>query len=192
MTDSSRPKKDPESVRRRLLTSTASLMATQGFAGVSISEIASDAGVTKGGLFHHFPSKRDLISAVFDDELEQLSLLIEDFLARDPCTYGCFTRAYIRATFIACTDKAYALTFSLCAEPELVSRWEKWLNQRLEQHRDTDSEPALEIARLAADGIWFTSLLKGGQPENTESLLTLQHRLLALTLKNITPDTSDL
>lgn len=104
-TKSGRPKKDPENVRRRLLNSTASMMAARGFAGVSISEIASDAGVTKGGLFHHFSSKQELIAAVFEDELEQLNVLIEDFMACDHCGYGRFTRAYIRAAIIACTEK---------------------------------------------------------------------------------------
>lgn len=186
MAESGRPRRDPESVRRRLLNSTATLMAKHGFAGVSVSEIATDAGVTKGGLFHHFSSKQALIAAVFDDELEQLSLMIEEELAHDPGGYGRFTRAYIRATLLACTDKASAsaLTFSLCAEPELVSRWEEWLAQRLAQHRETDSAQDLEIARLAADGIWFTCLIKGGQQENRENLLSIQNRLLEMTQNN--------
>ncbi|WP_413732149.1 TetR/AcrR family transcriptional regulator [Sodalis sp. RH20] len=195
MTASGRPKKDPVNVRRRLLNSTASLMAARGFAGVSVSDIASDAGVTKGGLFHHFSSKQDLITAVFDDELEQFNVLLEDFMVRDPGGYGRFTRAYIRTTIVACTEKMSALTFSLCAEPELITRWESWLAQRLKQHQETDSAPDLEIARLAADGIWFTSLLKGGTPGNRESLLSLQQRLLALTLNNhpdhISPGVAD-
>lgn len=181
-----RPRKDPVSVRRRLLDSTASLMSSRGFAGVSISDIASDAGVTKGGLFHHFASKQELIFAVFDDELERFSLQIEDFLAQDLGGYGCFTRAYIRATLVACTDKAStsALTFLLCTEPELVFRWESWLDQCLDRHHDTDSALDLEIARLAADGIWFTSSLKGGTLGRTEDFFRLQQRLIALTMKD--------
>lgn len=193
ISEKGRPKKDPENVRRRLLSSTAKLMTERGFSGVGISEIASGAGVTKGGLFHHFATKQELIAAVFDNELEQLSTLTEQFMAQDPARYGRFTRAYIRATFLACTDRASAsaLTFSLCAEPELVSRWESWLAERLAQHRDTDSAPILEIARFAADGIWFTGLLKGGQPENLESLICLQDRLLDMTQNSIRQEATD-
>lgn len=181
-----RPKKDPENVRRRLLNSTASLMASRGFAGVSISDIATDAGVTKGGLFHHFASKQELIAAVFEDELERFSKQIDEFLAHEPAAYGCFTRAYIRATLVTITDKAptSALTFSICTEPELMLRWNNWLSQRLTRHHDTDAAPELEIARLAADGIWFTSLLTGGTLENRESLLKLQETLIASTMKD--------
>ncbi|WP_351061388.1 TetR/AcrR family transcriptional regulator, partial [Psychrobacter sp. TB20-MNA-CIBAN-0197] len=48
MTNLNRPKKNPDMVRHRLLQSTASLMTTHGFAGVSIDKVATEAGVTKG------------------------------------------------------------------------------------------------------------------------------------------------
>ncbi|WP_062742645.1 TetR/AcrR family transcriptional regulator [Erwinia persicina] len=186
ITQTGRPKKDPENVRRRLLNSTASLMTNRGFAGVSVSDIANDAGVTKGGLFHHFASKQELIAAVFEDELERFSKQIDKFFAAEPPAYGCFTRAYIRATLVTVTDKTptAALTFSLCSEPELMLRWNNWLSRRLTQHHDTDAAPELEIARLAADGIWFTSLLAGRTLDNKENLFRLQQRLIASTMES--------
>lgn len=87
-------------VRHRLLQSTASLMTTCGFAGVSIDKVATEAGVTKGALFHHFPNKKTLIGAVFDRELAMLDKLLDDLLDKDTGDYGRFTRAYIHATFL--------------------------------------------------------------------------------------------
>ena len=103
-------------------------MTAHGFVGVSLDEVAAEAGVTKGGLFHHFPNKQALIEAVFDHELAMLDQLLDGFLAKDTVSYGCFTRAYIRGTFFAYTDdsSSSALTFSLCARPELVARWNAW------------------------------------------------------------------
>ena len=40
-----------------------------GFAGLSIQRIVSEAGVSKGALFHHFPTKNHLIAAAFGDLL---------------------------------------------------------------------------------------------------------------------------
>lgn len=40
-----------------------------GFAGLSIQRIVAEAGVSKGALFHHFPSKNHLIAAAFGDLL---------------------------------------------------------------------------------------------------------------------------
>lgn len=183
MTNITRPKKNPEVVRHRLLQSTASLMTAHGFAGVSLDEVAAEAGVTKGGLFHHFPNKQALIEAVFDHELAMLDQLLDGFLAKDTVSYGCFTRAYIRATFFACTDdsSSSALTFSLCARPELVARWDAWMEARLAQHQDTDNNPPLKVARLAADGIWFGHVLHGGKHAAQKDLNALQQQLLEMT-----------
>ena len=52
-----------------------------------------------------------------------------------------------------------ALSLSMVIEPDLRPMWSKWLTDRLERHRETDSNGQLEIVRLAADGAWlaFTS-----------------------------------
>jgi AcrR family transcriptional regulator len=47
----------------RLAASAFTLFARSGIDGVNLDEIAADAGVTKGSLFWHFRSKRDLIHA---------------------------------------------------------------------------------------------------------------------------------
>ena len=183
MTNLNRPKKNPDMVRHRLLQSTASLMTTHGFAGVSIDKVATEAGVTKGALFHHFPNKKALIEAVFDRELAMLDKLLDDLLDKDTGDYGRFTRAYIHATFFACIDDrlSSALTFSLCARPELVERWDVWMAGRMVKHQKTDNSLQLEVARMAADGIWFTHLLHGGKLTAKKDLHALKQQLLEMT-----------
>jgi AcrR family transcriptional regulator len=56
--------------RARILRAARRLFADKGYADASLGEVASRAGVTKGGLYHHFRDKRDLFAAVFD-ELER-------------------------------------------------------------------------------------------------------------------------
>ena len=43
------------------------LFADKGYARVSIAEIANAAGVSKGLIYHHFPSKQDLLRQIFED-----------------------------------------------------------------------------------------------------------------------------
>lgn len=50
-------------VRSKLVASAFTLFAQKGFDGVNLDEIAALAGVTKGSLYWHFNSKRDLIHA---------------------------------------------------------------------------------------------------------------------------------
>ena len=51
-------KKQPEQVRRTLLDCAARIAAEQGIANVTVQAVAEAAGVTKGGLFHHFPEQK--------------------------------------------------------------------------------------------------------------------------------------
>jgi len=50
-----------------LIAGARRLFGERGFAAVSIEEIADEAGVTRGALYHHFDDKRALFRAVFED-----------------------------------------------------------------------------------------------------------------------------
>ena len=64
---SSRRKNDPAGMRTRILDAAFSLFQSQGYAGTSVHEIATAAGVTGGALHHHFPTKKALGLAVIRD-----------------------------------------------------------------------------------------------------------------------------
>ena len=54
------------STRDKVLDTAESLFARFGFAGVGMRAVAESAGVSKSGLFHHFPTKRELWAAVLE------------------------------------------------------------------------------------------------------------------------------
>jgi AcrR family transcriptional regulator len=61
-----------EATRGRLIATARRLFAARGFADTSTEEILSEAKVSRGALYHHFPSKTDLFQAAFEaieDEL---------------------------------------------------------------------------------------------------------------------------
>lgn len=178
-------KKQPEQIRRALLDSAARIAASEGFPGVTVQAVAEAAGVTKGGLFHHFSSKMALVHAVFDDLLIQLDGQIDAFMAADGSTHGCFTRAYVEAVFAnhrleGDDDPWRAVALSTVTEPTLQAMWADWLAQRLGRHASTDSDPMLEIVRLAADGAWlaFMSQTSGQVVKDAEGLRV---RLVGMT-----------
>lgn len=174
-------KKDPQQVRSRLLESASRLAADNGLAEISLSAVAAAAGVTKGGLFHHFPNKRALISALFTALIADIDREIDDYLQQDAGGYGCFTRAYVRSGFAESDDRVTwaAITYSIKSDSELIELWDAWIAGRLARHQATDSAPALEIVRLAADGAWFQRQLSR-RPESAASR-ELEQRLLHLT-----------
>lgn len=52
--------RDPAATRQRLIDATVRLMLQQGFSATSVDQICQDAGMTKGGFFHHFENKEAL------------------------------------------------------------------------------------------------------------------------------------
>jgi AcrR family transcriptional regulator len=54
----------PEVKRRRILTAATRLFARRGFAKTTVEEIALEAGVSKGLVYVHFPSKEALLEKV--------------------------------------------------------------------------------------------------------------------------------
>lgn len=68
----------------RLITAAEAVVARQGIANLTLDAVAAEAGVSKGGLLHHFPSKDRLIEAM---------------VTRTAANWRrCFTEAYQRET----------------------------------------------------------------------------------------------
>lgn len=181
MTSAYTRKKQPELVRRALLDCAARIATEQGLANLTIQAVADAAGVTKGGLFHHFPNKQALIEATSRDLLERLDTEIDARLALDGGTHGCFTRAYVDIALAGpshdLSNPWAALPLSVATDSGLMRLWNDWLAGRLERHQATDSRPMLEVVRFAADGAWL--MLKVGNP--LTDVAALRTRLIALT-----------
>lgn len=52
--------------RERILAAAESLILTDGYAGMSLDRLLKEAGLAKGGFFHHFKGKADLARAVLE------------------------------------------------------------------------------------------------------------------------------
>ena len=62
-----RTKEDAEKTRAKILAQAKKLFQKQGFADTSVAQISDKANVSKGALFHYFPTKEDLFRAVWND-----------------------------------------------------------------------------------------------------------------------------
>lgn len=177
-------KKQPELVRRTLLSCAERLAVELGLAGVTVQAVSEAAGVTKGGLLHHFQTKQALVEGMFENILKRLDAELDDGIARDPETWGSFTRAYLDTVFVGhefgLKGPWAALSVSMIAEPGLRRIWADWLDARLRRHRETDSDPILEIVRLAADGAWLALALRDDSTPAAD-IADLRARLLSLT-----------
>ncbi len=65
-----------DDVRAEFVAIAADLFAEQGFAATSLDDIAASAGYSKAAVLYHFGSKDDLLVAVLDSHIDQVSDLI--------------------------------------------------------------------------------------------------------------------
>ncbi|MBL8578690.1 MAG: TetR/AcrR family transcriptional regulator [Mesorhizobium sp.] len=175
-------KKQPHAVRRAILDEAGRIAAEKGLAEVTIQSVATGAGVTKGGVFHHFASKQALMSAMFDDMLARIDAEI-DALMVDDRGYGRFSRAYVTALTVGkfgVGSPFDAMSLSVLADAGMSRDWLAWLEGRVERHADTDDDPMLEVVRFAADGAWLTY---SGTSGPRTKLHELADRLIAMTRK---------
>ena len=88
-------KKQPALVRQQLLDIAAEVVSEGGLHGLTLDAVAGRAGVSKGGLLHHFPSKQALLEGVCDALLEQTEAALWEIMEKDPHRTGRFSRAYL-------------------------------------------------------------------------------------------------
>jgi AcrR family transcriptional regulator len=177
-------KKHPEAVRQQLLEVAAKLSLEKGPASVTLDAVSQAAGVSKGGLLHHFPNKLSLLDGLFNDLTEKLDRALAEKMRDDPEPRGRFTRAYVTVFFLpegmADGDQWKVLTVALISEPHLRERWRQWVERHLAENVGTDSSLDAMLVRYAVDGLWLADLL-GAPTMDGETRTAMLKRLLVLS-----------
>lgn len=180
-------KKQPALVRKQVLNVAAQISSEKGMAHLTLDAVAREAGVTKGGLLHHFPNKQALLEGLCDELLEGLDKQIAEVMEKDPDPVGSFSRAYLEiiSTYETGADaqRASVLYAALFAEASLRERWRDWLENKFQQHAKTDSALSAWIVRLAADGLWLSEVV-GGPESLRKQRHALMAELIAMTRRN--------
>lgn len=177
-------RKRPELVRQQLLDVAARLSQESGLASMTLDAVSQAAGVSKGGLLHHFPNKMALLDGLFDDLTSKFDQAIEEEMRNDPVARGRFSRAYLSAVFSLGEGAAEGegwrvLTIALLAEPALRERWRQWTADRTEEFIGTDSSTNCLLVRMAADGLWLADTLQ------SHDLGTEERKALFSSLKSL-------
>ena len=82
-----------------ILASAENVFSEKGFAGSTIDEIASQAGVTKKLLYYHFKSKHDILDEVFKKHLQDVLDKADDFFAVEGVSENDFVSSFIDNLF---------------------------------------------------------------------------------------------
>lgn len=159
--------------------------ARRGAGRFTIDAVAREAGVTKGAVLHHFPSKEALAGAMLERELDAFEAAIERNLAQEPeGMVGRWLRAYARASFEAGVPHAgvsEAVLAGVASDTGVLSSYEArcaaWREKAME---DGLLRARAEAVRLAVDGA-ATAEMFGLLPREGAERNELLQELLDLT-----------
>ena len=182
--ESTRLQRNPDRTRRALLDAAARLVVHQG-TSVSLEVLAREAGVSKGGLLHHFKSKESLFEELADDLNESFVDAVRRNTDPADTAPGSLMRAYVKATFDDLVEFGYArdhaiLWAALGTIPGVAERCQadaaRWDAALADD--GLDPQRVLLISRTA-DGLALAALFEA--PSTAAQLDGYKALLLALT-----------
>ena len=94
-TRQSSPDSEPSPVRRRLLDAAAARLVSQGYAATTLRQVAAEVDIKASSIYHHFPSKEALFTAVFRDGI----VVMVDAFEQSDRTLPAYVRAHLGALF---------------------------------------------------------------------------------------------
>ncbi len=148
--------------RSHLLQAAAAVVRRSGAEALTLDAVAAEAGVSKGGLLYHFPTKDALIQGLLVAALDQF----DQALAQQPRTQpGDLGRAYLQVTALGASEDA-SLVAAIAQRPELIepmrSRYQQWTAELV---ADARSPVEAWVMRLTADGMWLADVLDLAPPD---------------------------
>jgi AcrR family transcriptional regulator len=159
-----------QATRDRLLDAVSRLLLRDA-SHLTLEAVAREAGVSKGGLLYHFPSKTALLDAAVNRWEEQFEREV-DALAADDDSAGGWLRAYAEACALDQADaKGRAIASGILAvlaqHPDRLEAVRKRYETRQVRVVSDGVDPVdATVVRLAADGLWFAALLGLAPPES--------------------------
>ncbi|GCE51052.1 TetR family transcriptional regulator [Thermosporothrix hazakensis] len=170
--------KGSAATRQALLEAALRVVLRDGANTLTLDAVAHEAGLSKGGLLYHFPSKQALLLALEQSSFDDFDRLLHQYMQEEQKEKpGRWLRAYVKAASDPeQLDLTSAMMVSLLKEPDLLQELQQRFAAWQERAVQDGVDPALAtLVRLAADGLWFADLLGLGKPEGE-----LRQRVLAL------------
>jgi len=179
---------DAQRNRRHLLEAAAAAFAERGI-DVSASEIAARAGVAKGTLFRHFPTKSDLVGAVLIDRMATVRAIAVEIGATRPPGLAAVGELMSRGAEVIAADRSFfdAAMAAVVPSEQLHAEkgaFEAALDSLVEGARDAgeirDDVRGIDLAMLMMAATNTTAPTQDRHPQ-------LWRRYLALMIDGLRP-----
>jgi len=145
-----------------ILDAASRIVDEQGIFNLTLDAVAKEAGLSKGGLFYHYPSKEALVRGMVDHLANNYEEKISKDMEVSPDEKGKFIRSYVNVTFNQSKENKHKNAVLLAAKAvdydlldPIRTLYEEW--SREVENGDIDPMKA-SIIQLATDGLWLTEL----------------------------------
>lgn len=160
--NASRPRGRPSTGARQALVAAAlELFVERDYDEVSTEEILTRSGVSRGAMYHHFPTKLDLFRAVFEASEQRALGLIADQLATAADPFAALllgARAYLRLAETNREMRRIGLTQS-----RAVLGWSGW--------REAATNLGVGVVRALVSSAIEAGQMSARDPETTAQIL---------------------
>jgi AcrR family transcriptional regulator len=151
--------------KERIIAAAEEVVVRDGVARLTLDAAAAEAGLSKGGVLYHFPTRDALVAGMVAKIIEEFDRDIEANLDGEDAP-GSFTRAYIRATMQPGSPRpdgqdrlGAALIAAAAAQPTLMVPLQQAADRWQARLEDDGLDPAVAtVLRLACDGLWLCDL----------------------------------
>lgn len=172
-----------ENAREKILTAAAHLVARAGVRELTIENVATAAGLSRGGVFYHFASKEAIIQGMMARLIEQFTQYLDGEAARDPDLGGRWARAFVRASFAmdAQTTSVFtALIAAIAYDPRLLDPLRAYLADWRRKTEEGLDPTTAAIARLSSYALWLNGLFHLNDLDDDERRAVID-RIVELT-----------
>ncbi|AJS57783.1 TetR/AcrR family transcriptional regulator [Paenibacillus sp. IHBB 10380] len=153
--------------RIQILMAASKIVKELGLEHLTLDAVAKEAGISKGGLLYHFPTKDALILGMVQELTNRFSTEVDQKVKEDRKEKGKWSRAYLEATANSSNDMNSVLAAVLFTGPSVVEGLhEQYKTWQKNIENDGLNPVHSTIIRLVADGLWFTDMFGLAPPDD--------------------------
>ncbi|MGD9762813.1 MAG: TetR/AcrR family transcriptional regulator [Candidatus Binatia bacterium] len=176
-----------------ILDAAEAVVVRHGIANLTLDAVAAEAGVSKGGLLHHFPAKDRLVEALVRRCAENWRAFYTDAYARTPEGPGRMARALLESCLAdskAWTEQlrrsSSACFAALAQNPSLIEPMRAVYSDLHRRIAEDNLPPGVgETIVAVLDGLWLDWVL--GLIPVDEALMARVHAALIVLLTRVAP-----
>ncbi len=178
-------------LQNTVLDAAETVVMRQGIANLTLDAVAAEAGMSKGGLLHHFPTKDRLVEALVTRTADHLRAHYQEAYERAPEGPGRMSRALLSTSLADCAcwseqcrRSSSAVFAALAQNPSLIEPMRGVYSELHQRVADDDLPPGIgEAVAAAIDGMWLYWVL-GLVPVDQDMIVRVRKALEAMLARS--------